>query len=147
MKRICIFSFCIITIISCTKQVQTIPDNSNGTPKPGGTGTAITGTWVWERTDGGFGNHIHDTPASTGKTIEFTLAADSSYTLFVNGTLTSTGTYSLAVRKCIHDNASKPVIGFSATSLVGGMIEKADSTTLELSQDVYDGVSSQYRRK
>jgi hypothetical protein len=68
-----------MVMISCRKQVQNIPDNSSGTPKS--TITGIVGTWVWERTDGGFGNHIHDTPASTGKTIAFTLAADSTNTI------------------------------------------------------------------
>jgi hypothetical protein len=106
--------------------------------------TTLTGTWQWVRTDGGIGFHIHDTPQSTGKKIELKLAADGTYAVFTNDTKTTAGTYTLETKTCIHDGKPKTYIRFSSDQ--GFMVEKVDTHYLEVSDEFYDGVGSQYKR-
>jgi len=116
--------------------------------KPANKGTkenGLAGTWQWIRTDGGIAFHIHDTPLSTGKNVDLKITADGKYFLYTNGSLSSEGTYLMETRKCIHDNADKPLIRFS--SFADFMVEKLDQDTLELSDEAYDGVGSLYKRK
>lgn len=107
--------------------------------------TSLTGKWKWVKTDGGFGNNIHETPVSTGKTIELTLQSDGQYTFTTNGVVSSSGTYQLQTKSCIHSNTQKTLINFSGdTDLV---VEKPVTTTeLLMSDDVYDGVSILYKK-
>ena len=107
----------------------------------------LPGTWKWVRTDGGIANHIHETPASTGKNIEWQMKPDFTYAVYTNGTVTSQGTYILETRNCIHDHTNKQVINFSSLNDRDMMIEKLDGTNLELSDDAHDGIGSLYTRK
>jgi hypothetical protein len=109
------------------------------------TGASIAGTWQWLRTDGGIAAHIHETPANTGKNIDLKISTDGTYTVYTNGQLSSAGTYTIETRKCIHDHANKPFINFSADRDV--MIENLDATSLQVSDEAYDGVGSLYKRK
>jgi hypothetical protein len=131
------FSFLLMSL-SCHKESV-----SDCATHPGE--QALTGTWKWVRTDGGFGNTIHDTPASTGKTIELTLQTNGHYSFTTNGTVTSSGTYQLLSKKCIHNNEMKTYIDFSAdTDLV--VENPVTGNELFLSDDVYDGVGMQYKK-
>lgn len=109
--------------------------------------TGIAGEWEWIRTDGGIAYHIHETPASTNENIEWILTDKRRYSIHINGTLTSEGTYSLEKRKCIHSHKDKLWIDFSSPSDMDMMIENVDAETLELSDEMYDGIGSQFRRK
>jgi hypothetical protein len=127
--------FCAIFILSCSKhRGGCLPDNE------------LVGSWEWVRTDGGIAGHIHKTPASTGNRIKVQFTAGNTYAFYTNGVLTSQGTYSLEVRNCIHDHSNKNVINFSSSQDPDMMIEKLNSSLLELSDDAYDGLTSMYTK-
>lgn len=135
------FKLCFIGIlltgllgISCSKFKK---ENAND---------SIVGEWEWVKTDGGIANHIHDTPASTGKKVELRLT-DQSYFITTNGALSSQGTYTLVSATCIHDHRNKAVIDFSSASDPDMMVEEMNNNTLILSDEAYDGVGSLYHRK
>jgi hypothetical protein len=131
------FSAICITVVAvaCSK---------NAHYQKSGHDSRLTGTWQWERTDGGIGNHIHETPQSTGKNIVLKLSADSTYILFTNDEITAQGTYRIENRTCIHDHTSKPFLIFSASA--GMMVEKQDAEHLSLSDEKHDGTKSLYKR-
>ena len=136
MKSLYLAAFCAV-LLSCSKRsdLSTIQNS----------GTTLEGTWKWARTDGGIGNHIHETPASTGKNIDLVLTNDH-YSIYTNGSLTSQGVYTLESRNCIHDNTTKPVINFSSPEDADMMIETLNGLVMELSNDVYDGTKSIYSK-
>jgi hypothetical protein len=104
----------------------------------------LAGTWQWVSTDGGFAFHIHRTPANTGKNVDLKITADGKYAIFTNDILTSEGTYALETRKCIHDHANKTYIKFSSDP--GFMVHYVDVESLEVSDEAYDGLGSEYKR-
>ena len=105
----------------------------------------MEGTWKWVKTEGGIGNNIHDTPASTGKNINLTLD-NGNYIIYTNAVLTSQGTYTIESRRCIHDHTNKSLINFSSDNDTDMMIERLDNTTLELSNEAFDGIESVYTK-
>lgn len=109
------------------------------------TDLALKGTWIWVRTDGGLANHIHQTPANTGMSMELKFDAGNRYFIYTNGALISEGSYLLQERNCIHDHTDKTYIDFSNDP--GMLVEKLDHQTLELSDNAYDGIGSLYQRK
>lgn len=106
--------------------------------------TSLTGKWEWVSTEGGFAAHIHDTPASTGKKIQLELRDNNKYFVYTNGQITSEGTYSLSLKKCIHDHSQKQWINFSSDQNM--MVERLDSEQLYLSDESYDGIGHLYSR-
>lgn len=129
-KSCLFFALMVSFLSSCTKQHE----NKN----------ELAGTWQWERTDGGIANNLHQTPASTGKTIQLRLNADFTYSVHTNGSLTSKGTYILEEKKCIHDSKTKAFINFSSLSDMDLMVESLHNRQLLLSDEALDGVISQY---
>ncbi len=121
---------------SCSKQVE-----------QSATQGSLAGTWQWVRTDGGLAYHIHETPSTTGKNIDLKLTADGTYEIITNGAATSSGTYILETRKCIHDGKEKRFINFSLPSDGDFMIESVDGEQLQLSDEAYDGIGRLYARK
>lgn len=107
-------------------------------------GTALRGTWIWVRTDGGFANHIHDTPASTGKNIKWVFSSANSYKIYHGDTLYSGGTYQLLQRECIHDHTMKKMIDFSTPTDQDLMIESQGGKTIMLSDEMFDGLGSEF---
>jgi hypothetical protein len=106
----------------------------------------LVGTWEWVRTDGGLAFHIHETPSSSGQTVHLKFTRDKKFYRFVNGTLSASGTYSLANKKCIHSAENKTLISFSEPSIQEMMIDNLHSDTLEISDEYYDGTGSQFKR-
>jgi len=127
--------FILIIIVSCSKPVGDNPSNQQ-----------IIADWKWVRTDGGIANNIHDTPASTGKNVVLKITGDYRYAVYTNGILTSQGTYTLESQNCIHDHANKALINFSSPADQDMMIEKNDNSSLELSDNVYDGIISVFSK-
>ena len=121
-------------VTGCSKQV----DRSS-------TEESLAGTWSWISTDGGIANNIHKTPANTGKNIDLKIEADGKYSIYTNDSLSSSGTYVLETRKCIHDHTDKAFINFSFDEDM--MVESIDKQNLELSDEAYDGIKSYYKRK
>src|SRR6478736_4283534 len=91
-----IVAISIILFSSCNKSVEKQAVDEQ-----------LTGSWKWIRTDGGIGNNIHDTPASTGKEKTLSLHADYTYTITINNVLFSKGVFSIQSKKCIHDGNMK----------------------------------------
>jgi uncharacterized iron-regulated membrane protein len=108
--------------------------------------TDLIGSWQWVRTDGGIGNHIHQTPATTGNQVELRLSAGNHYAIYTNGTTTQQGTYYIETRQCIHDQTAKRVLVFTNGS-GDMMVEYKSNDTLSLSDDHYDGIGSLYIKK
>jgi len=131
-NRFMILGLILLVLISCAKS----PFAKNG--------DALKGTWIWVRTDGGFGNQIHDTPASTGKKIRWVFSSANMYKIYINDTLYSGGTYKLLQKECIHDHTMKKFIDFSTPTDQDMMIESQSGKTIILSDESYDGLESEF---
>jgi hypothetical protein len=107
----------------------------------------LTGTWEWARTTGGIAAHIYETPSSTEKTVELRFLHDMKYLRYENGVIQSQGTFALIKKACIHSTNEKWFINFSNEQDQDFMIERLEEETLETSDEMYDGVSSQFKRK
>ena len=105
----------------------------------------LTGRWEWKSTDGGLAAHIHQTPATTGKTEQLRLSGTLQYFRYTNNVLTEEGTYHLSERYCIHDQKLKTVILFSGNQ-EALMVENVDEQQLVLSDENYDGLTLLYER-
>ena len=125
----------VITFVTgCSKKIDRSSAEQN-----------LIGTWSWISTNGGIANNIHQTPTNTGKNIELTFEVGGKYSIYTNDSLTSNGTYVLETRKCIHDHTDKIFINFSSDKDL--MVENIDKENLELSDEAFDGVKSNYKRK
>lgn len=107
----------------------------------------LVGVWEWVRTDGGFGFHIHHTPASTGKQIELKVGTDNKYSFYVNGVLKSEGTFTISLKQSIVDQKNKRFIDFSDPNDQDQLIFRVDNGVLELTDNYHDGTGSQYKKK
>src|SRR6478735_9139816 len=123
----------VILLPSCNKTVEKQTVNEQ-----------LTGSWKWIRSDGGIGYNIHDTPASTGKEKVLYLHADHTYTITINNVLFSEGVFRIQSKQCIHDGTNKSFIEFD--NVPGMMVESLGSNVLMLSDEVYDGVVSEYHK-
>ena len=126
-----VFIIVLATLFSCTKQAEVQP--------------AYIGTWNWIRTEGGVAAQVHDTPASSGRAMELQLLSNGTYVYKTNGEITSSGTFRVEKRKCIHDHTQKDFLLFSADQ--GMMIESLAGSQLKLSDEAYDGLWSLYTHK
>ncbi|MFH6773071.1 hypothetical protein [Gaetbulibacter aestuarii] len=112
----------------------------------------LFGTWVWISTDGGIGNHIHNTPESTGFTIELRLNKDSEYSLYKSKLRIGTGSYHITEKRSLLQNKLAAFITLdenandSSNIISSGMLILEKKDTLIISQDVYDGVGSTFAR-
>lgn len=119
----------LTTMVSCTDT-----DDTN----------TLIGTWSWTETSGGIAG-IHETPASTGKTIDLKFTSNGQYFYYTNGVISSEGTYKFSTQKSIVDGTNKKSIVFSVDREM--VIAKIDNENLELDDNVYDGFGSSYIRK
>lgn len=126
--------------ISCEKEENAPLNDEDFTVDP------FMGTWEWVRSDGGLASHIHDTPASIGKTVTYTFAYDMKYIRYENGFQVSTGTFSKEKKKCIHSNEEKLFIDFSSPSDPDFMIETQLGNVLETSDEAADGINSSFKK-
>lgn len=122
----------LASLVACTRETTNTPPAS------------LEGDWQWVQSDGGIANNIHNTPASTGKSLVLKLTAGGEYVYYTNGVENTRGTYTLETRTCIHDQREKTFIQFSACP--GQMVEALNGTTLTLSDEAFDGVSSTYHK-
>lgn len=134
-----ILLFSILALSSCSSVKDMPNDNSD-----------LTGTWIWVSTDGGFNNHIHDTPSSTGKNRELILKS-SEYLLFENGTEISAGTYQITVKRSIYSGQNEPFISFSNYSenqifLINGIITHSEESVLSISDNNPDGIGLTFEK-
>lgn len=132
-KRTLAVVFIMIMLNACTKDKTALEEN-----------VSVMGTWRWDRTDGGIGNHIHETPATTGMHVLLELSNDYTYTIKTQGTVTEQGTFTLSEKECHHDKTQKVFITFSGSR--GWMIEDINVDKLRLSDEFADGVFIQYSK-
>lgn len=134
-------NFCTTAVLAITLLVSCSKQQIAATEKGG---DSLLGTWQWQRTDGGIGYHIHETPANTGKNVLLKLTAGNEFFIYTNGALTAQGTYGLRMQTCIHDQTNKTFIDFSTGQDM--MVEKREGSYLELSDEAMDGVNSVFQR-
>jgi hypothetical protein len=139
MKKISVFTATLVALFftACTKDNEqddkTVNDN-------------LISSWQWVRTDGGVGDNIHETPASTGTSVVLIFTADHTFYEHANGTFRQAGTYKIEKQKCIHDHTMKSVIVTTPAAPSTMMIEYLRNDSLVLSDESADGVSSLYIR-
>jgi hypothetical protein len=133
------FNLLTLLVLSLLGSCQN--DNTQLSPQ-----TGLEGTWEWVSTTGGLAG-IHDTPASTGKTLRYEFTSEGAYTITENGTVTSQGTYTIAKRNCIHSGDQKDFIDFSSEEVADRTIETVDEKTLGLSDEYFDGYGLTFRRR
>ena len=111
----------------------------------------LIGEWNWVRTDGGIGFHIHETPETTGKTVQITLNGDYTYSLFENDQEVSSGIWQLTMKESIYSGEEERYIEFSEDYqnqylVLKGIIYGLEKDTLRLGDNYHDGVASRYAR-
>ncbi|MGV3504855.1 MAG: hypothetical protein ACO1O1_14190 [Adhaeribacter sp.] len=135
MKRAYLFLMILFVALAC--------ENQEAAPR------TLAGKWEWVSTDGGIANHIHETPQASGKAIVLELDNNLTYREYLNGTLSSQGTYFLSKGTCIHDHQEKDVLTFSGDVLFAGqqhlMVERLNNLNLYLSDENADGVESRFK--
>lgn len=106
----------------------------------------LAGSWLWQKTAGGIGSNIHQTPATSGTNRQLNLEPNGRYSLVANGNLLAQGTYTTQEKTCIHDQQRKTWIHFEQHPEMDRMVEQLMPNVLLLSDEAYDGVSEQYAR-
>lgn len=137
MKKFLSLTFPVIFFsgffLSCSREIN-----------PASRDEGLAGTWMWVRSNGGLSYSVQ-TPASTGDHIDMELQADGKYTIHKNNSVSSEGTYSTRIQRCIHDHKDKPYISFSNDQ--GLMIERITTDSLYVSDEFFDGYNRVYIRK
>ena len=136
------FFLLIITLVSfsCKSSEPTIVDPE------------LFGTWTWLSTDGGIGNHIHDTPENSELKFQLKLRKDMRYNLFVNTKKTESGRFEITHQKSLLQNKEATFITVdenpndTGNIVLSGLLNLEQPDTLIISQDVYDGVGSTFKK-
>jgi hypothetical protein len=114
--------------------------------------TDLIGKWNWTNTDGGIAFHIHETPETTGKIIHLNLMEDYTYSTTVNGSEISKGMYELTLKKSIHSGELERYITLQTIDQLylgfvkNGIVNVNNNDRLEISDNMYDGIGSQFVR-
>jgi len=140
MKRIISLFALVIVFTACSTNEETKISNSD-----------LIGTWNWNSTDGGMANHIHSTPASTGKNIQFHLLKNYTFSITENGNEISKGTYKMTSRKSIYTGEKERFIECLESIniqnvVISGIITVYDTNKLDISDNNYDGVGSGFTK-
>lgn len=131
MKKLLFTFFAFIFILSCRGEDEI--------------DTAfLLGNWNWISTTGGIGN-INETPTSTGKTIVLNFTADNKYSITTNGTVTSSGSFSLYKDITNTDHSEKTFISFSNDGTK--ILANYSDTNLQLVDDSNDGLIYIYEKE
>jgi hypothetical protein len=112
----------------------------------------LVGKWNWVRTDGGIGFHIHETPETTGKTVQVTLNGDYTYSISENEQKVSSGIWQLSMKESIYSGEEERYIIFcddyqDQNVVISGIIYSLEKDTLMIGDNYHDGVSSRYSRE
>ncbi|MGV8945822.1 MAG: hypothetical protein ACOH1N_05290 [Lutibacter sp.] len=134
------FILILLAIFSCSSDEIAEIDNAD-----------LVGHWNWTNTDGGIGFNIHETPETTGKIIHLNLSKNYTFSLTENGDEILNGTYVLIKKKSIYSGKLERFIqfpeNFQYTGIVlKGIIKIDKSNKLEISDNNYDGIGSEFVR-
>jgi hypothetical protein len=141
MNKMLLLSILLFTLYNCDKNDETKTVD-----------TGIVGKWNWVRTEGGLAFHIHDTPESTGKSIQLYLNDKKEYTTIVNQKIVSSGTYDISMQKSIYSGKSEAYIRLTPDNeaqnpaVLRGNIKVTGNTTLTINDNCYDGCGSMFER-
>lgn len=140
-KLITILIIAIGLISSCSADTDDTIKNSD-----------FVGNWNWVGTHGGFADHLHTTPASTGNTLQLNLMKNYTFSILKNGQETISGKYELTFTKSIYtgemekyiicDMSNNPEGGYFVTQ---GIIT-IDGNRLSIDDNNYDGIGSGFER-
>jgi len=138
MKRILLYLLFTFIFIGCNDEFQNLTSGSN-----------LTGTWNWTNTDGGLAAHIHETPVTTGKTIQLVLNNDLTYKVLENNSEVSSGKYKLTKEESIYSSelGNNITLGdnFHLQNVeLNGIISVEDGKVLTISDNAYDGIGSRF---
>ncbi len=111
----------------------------------------LMGNWSWKSTDGGFGFHIHQTPQSTGKSIQLILMKGNKYTIVENDSEVSSGFYLISTRKSIYTGEPGQYITIlnpkeNLPVVLEGILAIDEASNLAISDNHYDGLGSQFEK-
>ncbi len=140
MNKLLIIPFLLFLIFSCDK--NEVIDRSD---------YIIIGEWNWTRTDGGMDFNIHETPESTGKSIQIKLTNDSKFTLTEDGRVIFKSSYELSLKKSIYSGELEKYINLSENYqnqniVLKGIVAIISNDTLTISDNSYDGIGSTFIR-
>ena len=138
MKRKYLLLILILPLVACSTSGTIDINNSD-----------LVGAWNWTNTDGGIDFQIHETPESTGRTIQLVLNKNYTFSVIENGKEISTGTYQLIQKKSIYSGELERFIQFPISQhysgiVTTGIIKITEMDTLEISDNNYDGISSAF---
>ena len=141
MKKLIIIPFLLFLIFSCDK--NDVIDNLDYN---------VIGEWNWTRTDGGIAFHIHETPESTGKSIQIKLTNNYEFTLTENDNEILNGSYELSLERSIYSGELEKFIRLSENCqyqniVLNGIVSVISDDTLTISDNSYDGIGSTFIRK
>lgn len=118
----------------------------------------IVGDWLWLASSGGIGGFIYKSDPTKRVLVHF--SEDGHYTITVNDTIASTGSYDLTTAKSIRDHEDRPALRVSNTvnhmpnkrvqfgfhTIEPYVITAPTANELDLSDNFYDGFSHAFRR-
>ncbi len=140
MKKIVLILIFTIGIFSCSSDDEVIIENGD-----------LIGKWNWTTTDGGISGQIHETPTTTGKTIELNLLGQFNYTIVENEIEVSSGTYELSMEESIHSEEMVRFITYSNNYenqdiILSGIITVQEEINLNISDNIVDGLISSFEK-
>ncbi len=138
MKKNLIHLLFIFILFGCTDELVSLAPNSG-----------ITGKWNWSSTNGGLAAHIHETPETTGKTVQLILNEDLTYKVLENNEEVSSGKYKLTKEESIYSGelGDYIIIGDNlqiSSVVLKGIIRITEGSILTISDNAYDGIGSSF---
>lgn len=135
IRKIIFGLFIFIGLLGCEDPVKTNSD--------------LTGNWEWVSTDGGLSFLIHESPASTGNTYKLKFT-DNRILVYKNENEIFSGEYTIEKKKSIYSGELEDYIKISdeytIQYIVLNGIIKIDNNLLSISDNLYDGIGSSYKK-
>ena len=129
------------SIISCDSN-----DVVNNNPE-------IYGEWEWTGTGGGIAAHIKTTPESTQSSIKLILEKNKTFSILKNGKEIFNGKFEIRKENSIYSGKEEDYINLDIKQLEEpiyftpkGIITVYDGLILDISDNNYDGIGSNFKR-
>ena len=138
MKKLIYLFIITLGVISCRPDNITETDHSD-----------LIGNWKWANTDGGIGYHIHETPNSTGNSVELNIIDNRHYKIIENGNDVSSGTYEVVMKESIYSGEMERYIIYSEVYqnqdiVISGIIKVLENNKLSIADNNEDGIESEF---
>ena len=141
MRKFLLYLLFIFILFGCTDELEGIAPGSD-----------LTGVWSWTNTVGGLAAHIHETPETTGNTVQLVLNKDLTYEVLENNVEVSSGEYSLTKEESIYSNELENYITlvdnfYLQNVVLNGIVSVEDGSVLTISDNAYDGIGSRFTKE